>query len=67
MNLIKGIIRDSFPGVLSGPPKVRPRSFEIVLETPQQAPNYLKETVLVAALRVILIRYREMMAYAPNL
>jgi hypothetical protein len=62
-----GIIRDSFPGVLSAPPKARPRPFETILETPQQAPNYLKEAALVAALRMILIRYREMMAYAPNL
>jgi murein peptide amidase A len=62
-----GIIRDSFPGVLSAPPNVRPRPFEIILETPQEAPNYLKEAALVAALRMILIRYREMMAYAPNL
>ena len=62
-----GIIRDSFPGVLSAPPKVRPRPFEIILETPQHAPNYLKEAALVAALRMILIRYREMMAHAPNL
>jgi len=62
-----GIIRDSFPGVLSAPPKTRPRPFEIILETPQEAPNYLKEAALVAALRMILIRYRELMAYAPNL
>ena len=62
-----GIIRDSYPGVLSAPPKVRPRPFEIILETPQEPPNYLKEAALVAALRMILTRYREMMAYAPNL
>jgi hypothetical protein len=62
-----GIIRDSYPGVLSGAPKVRPRPFEIILETPQEPPNYLKEAALVAALRMILTRYREMMAYAPNL
>ena len=62
-----GIIRESYPGVLSAPPKVRPRPFEIVLETPQAPPNYLKEAALVAALRMILIRYREFIAYAPNL
>jgi murein peptide amidase A len=62
-----GIIRDRFPGVLSAPPKVRPRPFEIILETPQSPPNYLKEAALVAALRMILTRYRELMAYAPNL
>ena len=62
-----GIIRDRYPGVLSAPPKVRPRPFEIILETPQTPPNYLKEAALVAALQVILTRYREMMGYAPNL
>ena len=62
-----GIIRDTYPGVLSTPPKVRPRPFEIILETPQAAPSYLKEAALVAALRMILTRYREFIAYAPNL
>jgi hypothetical protein len=63
----KGIIRDTYPGVLSTPPKVRPRPFEIILETPQTPPNYLKEAAFVAALRMILTRYREFIAYAPNL
>ncbi len=62
-----GIIRDSYEGVLRAPPKVRPRPFEIILETPQSPPAYLKEAALVAALRMILLRYREMLAYAPNL
>ena len=62
-----GIIRDTYPGALSAPPKVRPRPFEIVLETPQAPPSYLKEAALVAALRMILTRYREFIAYAPNL
>ncbi len=62
-----GVIRQNYPGVLRAPVKVRPRPFEIVLETPQAAPAYLKEAALIAALRVILLRYREFMAYAPNL
>jgi murein peptide amidase A len=62
-----GIIRDTYPGVLSAPPKLRPRPFEIILETPQTPPSYLKEAALVAALRMILTRYREFIAYAPNL
>jgi hypothetical protein len=62
-----GIIRQGYEGVLSAAPKVRPRPFEITLETPQAAPNYLKEAALVAALRSILARYREFIAYAPNL
>ncbi len=63
----KGIIRDTYPGVLSTPPNVRPRPFEIILETPQTPPNYLKEAAIVAALRMILGQYRELLAYAPNL
>jgi hypothetical protein len=62
-----GIIHKGFEGVLSAPPTVRPRPFEIVLETPAAAPAYLKEASLVVALRTILVRYREFIAYAPNL
>jgi protein MpaA len=62
-----GIIRNAYDGMLSAPPAVRPRPFEIVLETPGQAPAYLKEAAFVAALRSILIHYREFIAYALNL
>ncbi len=62
-----GVIRKCYEGVLSGPPKLRPRPFEITLETPSAAPGYLKEAALVAALRSILLRYREFIAHAANL
>jgi len=62
-----GIIRAGYPGVLRAPPGVHPRPFEIILETPAAAPNFFKEAALVAALQTILIRYREFIAYAPNL
>ncbi len=62
-----GIIRDSHVGILSSPASLRPKPFEIILETPQSPPEYLKEAALVAALRVILDKYREFIAYAPNL
>ncbi len=62
-----GIIRDTYPGVLRGPPGIRPRPFEIILETPQSPPAYLKEAAFVAALRSILAQYRQLMAFAPNL
>ncbi len=62
-----GIIRDGYKGVLCAPPGVRPRPFEIILETPVAPPTYLKEAALVAALRTILTSYREFIAYAPNL
>ena len=62
-----GIIRKGYEGILGAPPTIRPRPFEIVLEAPAQAPTYLKEAAFVAALRSVLISYREFMAYAPNL
>lgn len=62
-----GVIRSGYTGVLSAPPKVRPRPFEITLETPASPPAYLKEAALLAALRTVLVRYREFIAYAPNL
>jgi hypothetical protein len=62
-----GIIRDGYQGILSAPPGVGPRPFEIILETPQTPPTYLKEAAMVAALRAVLTSYREFIAYAPNL
>ena len=64
---LNGVIHQGYDGVLSAPHTLSPRPFEIVLETPCAAPNFLKEAALVAALRSILIRYREFIAYAPNL
>jgi protein MpaA len=62
-----GVIHDAYDGVLSAPPKVRPRPFEIILETPKAPPTYLKECAYVSALQTILDEYRKFIAYAPNL
>ncbi len=62
-----GIIRDCYDGVLSAPPRVRPRPFEIILETPATSPEYLKELAFVASLQTILLEYNQFIAYAPNL
>lgn len=62
-----GIIRDSYPGVLCAPPTVRPRPFEIILETPQLPPEYLKAAAFVMALQTILAEYRNLLAFAQNL
>jgi protein MpaA len=62
-----GVIYDAYDGMLSAPPKVRPRPFEIILETPKAPPVYLKEAAFVAALQTILSEYRKFIAYAPNL
>ena len=66
-NARNGVIRDCYDGILSAPPKTRPRPFEIILETPSAPPEYLKELAFVAALQTILLEYRKFIAYAPNL
>lgn len=63
----QGIIRDSFEGVLRAPPGASPRPFEVILETPHQAPQYLQEAAFAVALRTILGEYRKFIAYAQNL
>lgn len=62
-----GIIHEGYEGILRAPPRIRPRPFEITLETPRSAPEYLKEAAFLAALKAILLRYREFIAYAQNL
>jgi protein MpaA len=66
-NARRGIIRDSFEGVLAALPKIRPRPFEIILETPAAPPVFLKELAFVAALQTILVEYNKFIAYAQNL
>jgi hypothetical protein len=66
-NARNGVIRDCYDGILSAPPKVRPRPFEIILETPAAPPEYLKQCAFVAALQTILLEYNKFIAYAPNL
>ncbi|MGA2853180.1 MAG: succinylglutamate desuccinylase/aspartoacylase family protein [Verrucomicrobiota bacterium] len=62
-----GVISDKHGGILSAPPKVRPRPFEISLKTPAAPPEYLKQYAFAAALQAILAEYRQFIAYAPNL
>lgn len=62
-----GIIRDRFEGVLRAPPASKPRPFEVILETPHEAPQFLQETALAAALRAILDEYRGFISHAANL
>lgn len=62
-----GIIREGYEGVLRTPPGMKPRPFEVTLETPHQAPQYLQEAALAVALRTILDEYRQFIAYAQDL
>lgn len=62
-----GVISDCFEGVLGARPDGRPRPFEIILESPQQAPQFHQELAFAASLRTILDEYRKFIAYAANL
>jgi hypothetical protein len=62
-----GVIYDAYDGMLTAPPKARPRPFEIILETPKTPPVFLKEAAFVASLQTVLAEYRKFIAYAPNL
>ncbi|HWD91311.1 MAG TPA: succinylglutamate desuccinylase/aspartoacylase family protein [Verrucomicrobiae bacterium] len=63
----EGVVRECYDGVLSAPPKVRPRPFEIILETPKLPPSFLKEAALVRALASILSEYRKFISYGQNI
>jgi murein peptide amidase A len=66
-NARDSIIRDLFVGVLRAPPVIKPRPFEVILETPHAAPQHLQEAAHAAALRAILDEYRGFIAHAANL
>ena len=66
-NAQNGVIFDCYHGVLSPPPKVTPRPFEIILETPKTPPSFMKDAAFVAALQTIFIEYRQFIAYASNI
>lgn len=62
-----GVIGDKFDGILSAPPDAHPRPFEIILETPQSAPEFLKQSALVLSLQTILEEYRRFISFAADL
>jgi hypothetical protein len=63
----EGVITQCYKGVLSSPPKLNPKPFELILETPGAAPRLHQEQGIVLALSTILTEYRQLMGYAPNL
>ena len=62
-----GVIRKGYQGILGASPQMRPRPFEIILESPKQAPEYLKEAAFISSLKTILTEYRQFIAYGQNL
>ena len=66
-NAHNGIIRKGYDGILGAPPRIRPRPFEIILESPSEGGEHRKEAAFVLALQTILNEYRPFIAYASNL
>ena len=66
-NAHNGIIRKGYDGILGAPPRIRPRPFEIILESPGEGGEHRKEAAFVLALQTILNEYRPFIAYASNL
>jgi hypothetical protein len=61
-----GIIYQSYEGILAAPMESEP-PFEIILETPHQAPMDLQVQALVVAIRTILNEYRRLISFAANI
>lgn len=62
-----GIITDSYPGVLKSIPGLHRPPIEITLETPQGAPLHQQVEAFNAALQTILVKYRQLIAFAQNI
>ena len=68
MTMVKGtVIRDCFDGILSPPPTQRPKTFNLIFETPAGAPMELQVAAHVAAIDAILATYRGYISYAQDL
>jgi hypothetical protein len=62
-----GIITKGYPGVLSAPPEIHPRPFEIVFETPHLAPLGKQIEATVLALHATLREFRSLISVAQNI
>jgi hypothetical protein len=63
----KGIISECYDGILTSPPKLENTPFEIILETPQHAPETKQVDAFVSASLAILAEYRKFIAFAADL
>lgn len=62
-----GLICQCYHGVLSAPPDQSPRPFDLIFETPSNAPFDLQVGATVAALESIISTYPAFIAYAQDL
>jgi protein MpaA len=62
-----GIISQCYDGILTSPPKLENTPFEIILETPQHAPESKQIDAFVNATLAIFAEYRKFIAFAADL
>jgi protein MpaA len=62
-----GIVYQTVAGALRAVPGLKPAPFELTLQTPGQAPQYLQVEALTAALQTVLLEYRHLLALAQNI
>ena len=63
----QGIIEEGYTGILGAPPTQKPRPFEIVFETPNDAPADLQVEAHITAILTMLGSFRGMIAEAQNI
>ncbi len=63
----EGIIHTAYDGILSAPPNSQPQPFEVILESPSEAPMHLQRGAFVLALVELLTHYRRFIAYGGEL
>ncbi|MDZ4815408.1 MAG: succinylglutamate desuccinylase/aspartoacylase family protein [Verrucomicrobiota bacterium] len=62
-----GIIESGYTGILTSPPEMHPRPFEIVFETPQKSPLPAQLSALKVALTTMLNEYRSLISIAQDI
>jgi hypothetical protein len=62
-----GIISQCYDGILTSPPKLENTPFEIILETPQHAPEEKQVEAFVSASVAILAEYQKFISFAADL
>lgn len=62
-----GIISQCYDGILTSPPKLENTPFEIILETPQHAPELKQVDAFVRASLTVISEYRKFIAFAADL
>lgn len=66
-NAKRGVIYESYDGVLRAPPQMTQPPFEVTFETPQHAPLHRQAEAFATALETMLVEYRYLIAVAQNI